>query len=204
MDQIYNQISDIMLGRREESALAKRLKERFSLYGIQVLEVYHFRTQRGYQCKIYIERETLPASRFRQISKDEEAFVRGALEKAGVKEKLDTIDIRFADFISHAKYQIMWQAVQIISEKQEQQYPDVWKFHKSYGGSAVVFYFTDKDVKRKEINGRSQEIRRQFHDTICDYDELRLFGALESVRIRFDSKERLDRDFGGSIFGYDR
>jgi hypothetical protein len=204
MDKIYHQITEIMLGRRDESVLAKHFRERFAHYNIRVLEVYHFRAQRGYQCSIYIEQQTLPAHRIYQISIDEEMFVRDTLEKVGVKENLSTLSVEFIDFHSHAKYQIMWQAVQDISEKQEQEFPDVWKFYKSIGSSAVVFYFTDEDVQDKALNGRSQEICHHFFETIRNYDSLKLFEALESLPIRFDSKEHLEREFSGNLFGYDR
>jgi hypothetical protein len=204
MDKIYHQITEIMVGRREESALAKHLREHFARYNVRVLEIYHFRGQRGYQCSIYIEQQTMPASRIYQISKDEEGFVRDTLEKVGVKENLSTLSLEFIDFSSYAKYQIMWQAVQDISEKQVQEFPDVWKFYKSIGSSAVVFYFTDGDVQDKAQNGRSQEICHHFYNTIRDHDSLKLFEALESLPICFDSKEHVDREFGGNLFGYDR
>ncbi len=67
----------------------------------------------------------------------------------------------------------------------------------------VVFYFTDNDISVSNVNGASEKITNDYYTILKKYDELNYF-TRENIAIKFDSKENVDNNFGGSLFYYTR
>lgn len=71
------------------------------------------------------------------------------------------------------------------------------------GRCLVAFLRTDEEVRVRQADGTCDRISRSCFQHIKPYDE---FGYLtpKSFRLRFDSKENLDRTYKGNLFHYFR
>jgi hypothetical protein len=76
----------------------------------------------------------------------------------------------------------------------------IWKID-GFSRYLVVFLETDKDVRSKTDDGTCAKISRRCFNAVKPYDE---FGYLsgDSFRLKFDSKENLDKQYNGSLFYY--
>ena len=76
----------------------------------------------------------------------------------------------------------------------------IWKIdgHSRY---LVVFLNTDRDIRAKTRDGTCDRILKRCFDAVAQYDE---FGYLsdDAFRLKFDSKENLDKNFQGNLFYY--
>jgi hypothetical protein len=71
-----------------------------------------------------------------------------------------------------------------------------------FSGS-VVFYYSDLDIAINESKGISKSITSDYYEILKKYDELNYF-TRENIRLKFDSKENLDKNYAGSFFYYSR
>jgi hypothetical protein len=69
--------------------------------------------------------------------------------------------------------------------------------------SSVVFYYSDADITVNENNGISKAIMDTYYSILKKYDELNYF-TRENIRLKFDSKENLDKNYQGNLFYYTR
>lgn len=71
------------------------------------------------------------------------------------------------------------------------------------GARIVVFYETDEEVRIRAADGTSDAIKWRCFDLVKRYDEFGYFTWC-NFPFAFDSKERLDAEFEGSLFYYFR
>jgi len=76
----------------------------------------------------------------------------------------------------------------------------IWKIQ-GFSRLTVIFFITEKNIIKYRENGICSEISKYCYDGVKVHDE---FGYLtdESFRIKFDSKENLDKNYQGSLFYY--
>ena len=86
----------------------------------------------------------------------------------------------------------------------EAEFPDahIWRVE-GLGKRIVIFHQTDQDVVDCGLSGLSERIKARCFGLVKKYDEFDYFRP-ETFQITFDSKERLDREFEGSLFYYFR
>jgi len=92
-------------------------------------------------------------------------------------------------------------AIRVVSEfEMGQETSPIWRID-GFSRTIVVFFYTDKDIRRNTENGACAKIAKRCLEGIKPYDE---FGYLTkaSFRLKFDSKENLDRNYKGSLFYY--
>lgn len=76
----------------------------------------------------------------------------------------------------------------------------IWKID-GFSRHLVVFLKTDKDIQLKTDDGTCDRISKRGFDAVKQYDEFGYLSA-NSFRLRFDSKENLDKNFNGNLFYY--
>ena len=69
--------------------------------------------------------------------------------------------------------------------------------------SSVVFYFSDEDIFRYLESGVSQTVTDEYYSILKKHDDLSLF-TKDNLRLSFDSKENVDKNYAGSLFYYSR
>ena len=69
--------------------------------------------------------------------------------------------------------------------------------------SSVVFYFSDEDIFRYLESGISQTVTDEYYSILKKHDDLSLF-TKDNLRLSFDSKENVDKNYAGSLFYYSR
>ena len=125
---------------------------------------------------------------------------------ANLDDEYDTTDVHltFDDFSDEA----MGQAATRFLETDKQRVIDEFaRFHvwdiSGFSKSLVVFYLNDKDVPKNEQNGCSESITQRCYELVRQYDEFDFYHQ-ETFSIAFDSKENLNKHYGGSLFNYFR
>ena len=80
--------------------------------------------------------------------------------------------------------------------------PDLWTIHRSFGHVTFMFH-TDEQARASAAAGLREAYADLYFELLRKHDE---FQYLRRSRfsVAFDSKENLDRNFGGSWFAYDR
>ena len=68
---------------------------------------------------------------------------------------------------------------------------------------SVVFYFSDEDIFRYLESGVSQTVTDEYYSILKKHDDLSLF-TKDNLRLSFDSKENVDKNYAGSLFYYSR
>lgn len=98
---------------------------------------------------------------------------------------------------------VTWRPLKVLKEQVRQEmlndeqrallksYESVWTL-----SMAVVFYYTDAQIKENLANGTSQRINDELNQVI------RKYGFDTSSDYRFDSKESFDRDYSGDWHQY--
>ena len=75
---------------------------------------------------------------------------------------------------------------------------NIWRVFTQHGG-LFIFYPTDNDLNINQENGITNEIKEFALSKIATVDDLKLYTA---KHIKFDSKENLDKNYGGNWFYY--
>jgi hypothetical protein len=80
--------------------------------------------------------------------------------------------------------------------------PDLWRISRCFG-DVTFFFFTDKQVKKYEENGKNCEYGTMYYELLKPHDE---FGYLKRryFKINFDSKQNFDDNFESNSFYYYR
>jgi hypothetical protein len=80
--------------------------------------------------------------------------------------------------------------------------PALWRIRRHFEAATFMFY-TDQQRDERKLDGRQRQYSRAYYDLLKPNDEFGYLNA-ETFTASFDSKETLDRDYGGSWFNYDR
>ena len=108
--------------------------------------------------------------------------------------------VRANDFSREAKTVATALALPEAKESIKARYPMVWSVEANNYVTAV-FYITDADVAHYEQDGTSRAITNSYYMILSKYDGLNAF-TLETIGLKFDSKENLDTNFEGSVYYY--
>jgi hypothetical protein len=80
--------------------------------------------------------------------------------------------------------------------------PDLWDIIRCFG-HVIFFFFTDKQVKEAEVQGKKEEYATMYFDILKPHDE---FGYLKrnKLKVFFDSKQNFDENYQSSWYCYFR
>jgi hypothetical protein len=76
----------------------------------------------------------------------------------------------------------------------------IWKID-GFSRYLVVFLTKEQDIRLKTDDGTCDRISKRCFDAVKQYDEFDYLSA-GTFRLKFDSKENLDKNFNGSLFYY--
>lgn len=76
----------------------------------------------------------------------------------------------------------------------------IWEID-GFSKQIVVFFGTEEDIYSNKENGTCERISQEIFKRVKQYDE---FGYLNpsTFHLKFDSKEIVDKNFGGNLFNY--
>lgn len=106
------------------------------------------------------------------------------------------------DFSHEAMTEANWKATKEFRSEIRRSYPIIWDVMALFE-SSVVFYFADEDISRYLESGVSQTVRDEYYSVLKKHDDLNLF-TKDNIRLSFDSKENVDKNYEGSLFYYSR
>ena len=109
--------------------------------------------------------------------------------------------VRYNDFSVEAKTDANRKAFGEAKYYIKKKHVIVWDVVADPSYGAVVFYYPEADVPENEKNGISKSIADDYYLTLKKYDELNLF-TRENMRLKFDSKENVDKHFQGNLLYY--
>lgn len=76
----------------------------------------------------------------------------------------------------------------------------VWRID-GFARTLAVFFRTESDRTQSEVDGTTAAIRQRCFTAVCRYDEFDYLTE-DDLRLRFESKETLDRKYDGKLFYY--
>ena len=213
---VYNETREILLGKRKQNPLLIEFSDWFkSRYSIDVLNI-HFdkvvqRKRDRFRLKVFFEctedYQKMFVSPFRPNQKyDEEIVLEFRIlainhRLADISE-LEDLFVCYVDFSDEAKTVANWNADKEVKKEIKSKYPVVWDVVWMFS-SSVVFYYSDADIRVYEKNGTSKAITDLYYYILKKYDEPNYF-TRENIRLKFDSKENLDKNYQGNLFYYTR
>jgi len=214
---VYEETKNIVIGKIKKSPFLGEFSDWFmTTYSVKVLNVRFTKSEiptvKGYRLYVIIENtedyQKMFHSPFRfkeeymaQISTE---FKRIALKYNFASESQFTdMWIRYNDFSAEARTDTNGKAIGEAKTNIMEKYSIVWDVSADASYGAVVFYYSDKDVGENQNNGISQTITDEYYSLLKKYDEPDFF-TKENMRLKFDSKENVDKNFQGNLFYYFR
>ncbi len=79
----------------------------------------------------------------------------------------------------------------------------IWDISADASYGAVVFYYLYKDVAENQNKDVNKTIQDEYYLILKKYDELDYF-TRDNMRLKFDSKENVDKNFQGNVNNYFR
>ena len=124
--------------------------------------------------------------------------------KHGSAERILITDLLVTcyDFSHEAMTEANWKATEEFRAEIRRPYPIIWDVMALFE-SSVVFYFSDEDIFRYLESGVSQTVTDEYYSILKKHDDLSLF-TKDNLRLSFDSKENVDKNYAGSLFYYSR
>jgi hypothetical protein len=215
-DDVYEETKQIALGGAKRSPMLIELSDWFqTTYSVKILNFQFSRLKipntKIYRLYVIIEntedyqkmyvRTAEPIEEFQQQIAAE--FQRLALKyHFASKDQLKDLFVIYNDFSEEAKTEANWKAIKEIKKFITIKYPYVWEVIAIFSNS-VVFYYSDQDIIKYQNNGSSKMIADEYYSTLKACDVLDYF-TRENINLKFDSKEKLDKNYDGNLFYYTR
>ncbi len=116
--------------------------------------------------------------------------------------RLTDLHVVCTDFSHEAMTEANWKATKEFGLQVKHLYPTIWEVMSLFDTS-VVFYFSDAEIAANEASGVSQAVTNEYYSILKQHDDLNLFSR-DNIRLSFDSKENVDKNYAGSLFYYSR
>lgn len=213
---IYEETKNIVLGKSQRSPMLIEFSDWFmDVFSVKVLNIdfgtlKHSKTNRyrlyiiiedtkGYR-RMYIEILKPNEEYKRQIAIE---FQRIALKYNFANEKqFENLFVSYIDFSHEAKTEANWKSSNEVKDFIKKKYSVVWDVLTLFSDS-VIFYYSNSDIAINESKGISEAIASDYYEILKKHDELNYFSR-ENIRIKFDSKENLDKNYQGNFLYYSR
>ena len=177
-------------------------------WGVRVVNVVHDRSLHGrprLQVLVWDEDDVAPFRDGAGFDREAQAAIADRFKSllgwtSRLRYSTTGLFVVFAAFAPLAR----WEAVGRVTEAdleariRDAGVPDLWGVKTCFDG-IVVFVHTDAQVT--EAEARREACVAAVLDLLGPHDPFGVL-TLDTLRLSFDSKERFDRDFGGSWFGY--
>jgi len=118
-------------------------------------------------------------------------------------EQIKEMWVAYQDFSEEAGRKTSRKAILEAKPQILEKNPTVWDVISSASYGLVVFYYTGNDVIENQNNGTSKMIEDAYYSILKKYDQIKFF-TKGNMHLMFDSKENLDKNYGGSLFFYFR
>jgi hypothetical protein len=215
-DAVYKETKKIMLGKAKRSPLLLELADWImQTYSVRVLNMGFSKliSSKSGRYRLYViventeDYEKMYVSRFepkgeyqKQIATE---FQRLAIKyHFATEEQLRDLFVTYNDFSEEARTEANWRAINRFRRLVKFKYSTVWDVISMFS-STVVFYYSDSDIVTNDQRGLSERITNNYYSVLKKYDELNYF-TRENIRIKFDSKENVDKNYEGNLFYYTR
>lgn len=212
----YYKAKNIALGTTQRSPLANQLALWAAAeYAIKILDIQVKKLEPpakfSYELRVIVAnaedyRKTLlaPWERNEQLLTE---FARQYLALAaqlGETQEIRLTDLHVVctDFSDEAMTEANWKATKEFGLQVKRLYPTIWEVMSLFD-SSVVFYFADAEIAANEASGVSQAVTDKYYSILKQHDDLNLFSR-DNIRLLFDSKENVDKNYAGSLFYYSR
>jgi hypothetical protein len=213
-DDFYEETKDIALGKVKKSPFLAEFSDWFvRTYSVKILnlEFSKLESSSRYRLHVIIQNpddygkmyvETfVPNEEYQKEIAFE--FQRLAIKhQFATEEQLKDLFVIYNDFSEEAKTDANQKAAKEVERLIKGKYSTVWDVYEHFL-ETVVFYYSDVDLATNENNGISKSITEDYYSILKKYDELGYF-TRENIRLRFDSKENLDKNYKGNLFYYSR
>ncbi len=216
-NNLYEETKNIAHGKVKKSPILEELSNWFmSAYSAKILNFQFTKSEipsvKGYRLYVIMnateDYQKMFHSPFKfkeeymaQISKE---FKRLALKYNFASEaQLADIFIRYNDFSVEARTDTNNIAVKEAKANIMGKYPMIWDISADASYGAVVFYYLDKDVAENQNKDVNKTIQEEYYLLLKKYDELDFF-TRDNMRLKFDSKENVDKNFQGNVINYFR
>ena len=214
-DDVYEETKRIVQGKVKKSPVLAELSDWFrSTYSVNVLNFQFGKPEvskiRGYRLYVILETTEDFQKMFlspMQLNEEYEAqicaeFKRIALKhQFATKEQLTGLWVRYNDFSVEARTDANSRVIKQAKSRLMESYPTVWSVIGDGFQGAVVFYYTDKDVLENQKSGVSKLIEEDYYSLLKEFDELNIF-TRDTMNLKFDSKENLDKKYEGNLYYY--
>lgn len=188
-----------------------RPKKYFLNYGKRASLIFHvasYEERESMQNKIFVENISGHLAYKMRFDEQKQAHVMskffGLAKKfnLSVGAEADEIWIDYyywfpIDYMSFIVSKVEKQTSKAIIRKYKKK-AGIWKIY-SNGYVVIVFYKTETQKYSNGENGISNAIKKEYFSAINDIDEL---GFYKDEYIMFDSKENLDKNYGGNLYYY--
>ncbi len=215
-DDVYKETKQIALGKSKRTPILIELSDWFTrTYSVKILNIQFWKlkipkTKRYRLYVIFENTEDYQKMFFRTFEPKEDyqkqiaaEFHQLALKYQFAKEEqLKDLFVFYNDFSEEAKTEANWKAVKELRSFVNSKYPPVWLVIAMFS-SLVVFYYSDNEIIANENNGISEMIADDYFSVLKKYDDLNYF-TRETISIKFDSKQNLDKNYKGNLFYYTR
>ena len=215
-DVVYEGTKQIALGKAKRSPMLIELSDWFiRTYSVKILNIQFSKLKipntKRYRLDVIIENTEDYQKMYVQALEPNEAYqqqIAAEFQQLALKyhfaskRQLKDIFVIYNDFSEEAKTEANWKAIKEIKQFITIKYPYVWDVIAIFSNS-VVFYYSDQDIVTYENNGSSKMIEDDYYSILKAYDVLDYF-TRENINLKFDSKENLDKNYGGNLFYYTR
>lgn len=211
-DEVYKETKQIVLGNANRSPLLIEFADWFMrTYSAKVLNIEFSRLKRSasgrYRLYVILDNTEDYKKGGKVGSKEENQkqiaaeFQRLAIKhQFATEEQLRDLFVTYNDFSEEAKTEANWRAIDEVRRLVKSKYPTVWDVISMFS-RAVVFYYADSEIALNKQSGMSEKIIDDYYSVLRNYDELNYF-TRDNLRVRFDSKENLDKNYAGSLAYY--
>jgi hypothetical protein len=209
-DDIYNETKQLALGRSKPGPLLAEFSEWFmQTHSARVLNFQFGRLPLAgaSRCRLYvILAATEDGGRLYQ---EHEAAVAAAFRRMALKHRfaqgqLDDFAVWYNNFADEARTEANRKATPQLRAWAQARYPGaaIWEVQAAFTTS-VAFYYREADIALNEGRGINNAMRETYYALLQRHDELHAY-TRDTMQLRFDSKENVDRNYAGNLFYYFR
>ena len=213
-EDVYNETRIIKAGKLEKSPLLKELSDWLAKeFNVKVLnfrfDTVKFAKRKKFRLRIILDDEGDYKKMVPDVFKKNETvenlialkFKSLALQhEFPIDNRTKNIFVIFYDYSKEARSEANNKALKGFAEQIKSEYPTVWDVYGAFD-TLIVFFYLDGEIEENRKNGIIEVIRNKYYKAVKQFDDMSYF-TRENLKIKFDSKENLDKNFEGSLYNY--